>query len=122
MTPWRDTGKVVDWMVFLDMDEFLVSDISIPESCRWLESHGFDGGLMTEQVMSTRFDNLDQYVTESGRRHSRSRHPPAPKYLCNVRHTTRAEVHSFGSRSRQHRFRPSTSFVSCTTRCRASAP
>ena len=100
-------GEVVDWMVFMDMDEFLVSDMPIPELCKWLESHGFDGGLMTEQVMSTRFDNLDQYVTESEKAFAEP-YPPAPKYLCNVRRTTHAEVHSFRSRSRQYRFCPST--------------
>ena len=42
-------GTKVDWMAFMDMDEYLVSDMTAPELCRWLESRGYDGGLMSDR-------------------------------------------------------------------------
>ena len=102
-------GEAVDWMVFMDMDEFVVSDESIPELCRWMESRGYDGGLMSDRVMSTRLDNMDRYVIENNLALS-SPFPIAPKYLCNPRRIRHANVHSFSSRGRQHRFDPQRAF------------
>ena len=96
-------GEAVDWMAFMDMDEYLVSDESVPELCRWLESRGYDGGLMSDRVMSTRLDNVDRYVTETNMALSVP-FPAATKYLCATGHTLHANVHSFTSLSRQHKF------------------
>ena len=95
--------QLVDWMVFMDMDEYLVSDESVPELCRWLESRGYDGGLMSERVMPTRLDNVDRYVIENNTALNVP-YPVGIKYLCATRHTLHANVHSFTSLSRQHRF------------------
>ena len=76
-------GEIVDWMVFMDMDEFLVSDESVPELCKWMQSRGYDGGLMSERPMSTRLDNVDRYVTEAGLVF-RGPYDVAPKYLCDT--------------------------------------
>ena len=61
----RRFGPTVDWMVFMDMDEFLVSDQPIPEMARKLEAGGYDGGIMYDRAMTSRFDHLDRYVTET---------------------------------------------------------
>ena len=47
------------------MDEFLVSDQPIPEMARKLEAGGYDGGIMYDRAMTSRFDHLDRYVTET---------------------------------------------------------
>ena len=99
----------VDWMVFMDMDEFLVSDESIPELCRWLESRGYDGGLISDRAMSTRLDNIDRYVTETSLAYS-GPYQVAPKYMCDTRRALHANVHSFQSRGRQYRFKPRQTF------------
>ena len=102
-------GEIVDWMVFMDMDEFLVSDESVPELCKWLESRGHDGGLMSDRPMSTRLDNVDRYVTETGLAYG-GPYEVAPKYMCDTRRVLQAHVHGFRSRGRQHRFDPSRLF------------
>ena len=102
-------GAAVDWMVIMDMDEFVVSDESIPELCRWLESRGYDGGLMSDRPMSTRLDNVDRYVTEAGMLFC-GPYEVAPKYMCDTRRIRHANVHSFRSRGRQHRFDPQRAF------------
>ena len=71
----RRFGPTVDWMVFMDMDEFLVSDQPIPEMARTLEAGGYDGGIMYDRAMTSRFDHLDRYVTETS--HDISRPPVA---------------------------------------------
>ena len=96
-------GELVDWMVFMDMDEVVVSDESIPELCNWLEARGYDGGLMDDRPMSTRLDNIDRYVTETNQAYS-GPYQVAPKYMCDTRRVLHANVHSFRSRGRQHRF------------------
>ena len=96
-------GEMVDWMVFMDMDEFMVSDESVPDLCRWMESRGYDGGVMPDLPMSTRMDNVDRYVVESGLMY-RGPYRTAPKYMCDTRRVTCANVHGFRSRGRQHRF------------------
>ena len=102
-------GETVDWMAFMDMDEFLVSKESVPELCRWLESRGFDGGLMADRVMSSRLDHMDRCVIENNMALSEP-FPVAPKYLCNTGRVRHANVHSFTSRGRQHRFDPKRAF------------
>ena len=39
-------GNLVDWMAFIDTDEFIVSDASLPEMADRLESKGRDGGYL----------------------------------------------------------------------------
>ena len=101
--PLSRFGEIVDWMVFMDMDEFMVSDESVPDLCRWMESRGYDGGVMSDRPMSARFDNVDKYVIETDLAF-RGTYRVAPKYMCNTRRVIRASVHSFISRGRQHRF------------------
>ena len=98
-------GELVDWMVFMDMDEFVVSDEFIPELCRWLESWGYDGGLMEDRPMPTRLDNLDCYVTKTNLGYG-GPYRVAPKYMCDIRRVLHANVHNFRSRGRQYRFDP----------------
>ena len=93
-------GKTVDWMVFMDMDEFLVSSETIPELCRWLESRGLDGGLMAERVMASRYDYLDKFAIENNMAH-REPYLVISKYLCHTGRIRHARVHSFYSRGRQ---------------------
>ena len=99
-------GKLVDWMVFIDMDESVVSDESIPGLCRWLESRGYDGGLMEDRPMPTRLDNLDRYVIETNLGYG-GPYRVAPKYMCDTRrvYSTRTSI-VFRSRGRQYRFDP----------------
>ena len=59
--------------------------------------------------MSTRLDNVDRYVTETGLAYG-GPHEVAPKYMCDTRHVLQAHVHGFRSRGRQHRFDPSRLF------------
>ena len=96
-------GPTVDWMVFMDMDEFLVSDQPIPEIARNLESGGYDGGMMYAREMTSRFDYLDRYVTETI---STFRDPPPamPKYICKPRRTWYVVVHRFISLGRKYEF------------------
>ncbi len=96
-------GEIVDWMVFMDMDEFMVSDESVPELCSWMESRGYDGGVMCDRPMSTRLDNVDRYVIETDLAY-RGTYKVAPKYMCDTGRVVHANVHSFSSRGRQHRF------------------
>ena len=79
----RRFGPAVDWMVFMDMDEFLVPDQPIPEMARKLEAGGYDSGRICDRAMTSRFDLLDRYVTEST---MTFRDPfwPACKLLCKV--------------------------------------
>lgn len=74
-------GPMVDWMFFMDLDEFLVSDEPMPAIGRHLEAGGYDGGIVYAREMASRFDHLDKYVTEST---STFRNPPrtGPKYIC----------------------------------------
>ena len=58
---------------------------------------------MSDRVMSTRLDNVDRYVTETNMALSMP-FPAGTKYLCATRHTLHANVHSFTSLSRQHKF------------------
>lgn len=91
---------VVDWMIFIDMDEFLVSNERIPEICHWLESKGLDGGRMADRVMSSRYDHIDSFAVENRMAYLKP-YPVGPKYVCHTRRVTRSRVHSFQSRGRQ---------------------
>ena len=102
-------GKSVDWMVFMDMDEFIVSDESVPDLCKWLGSRGYDGGAMPDRPMSARFDNVDRYVTETSQRFV-GPYGVGWKYMCDTRRVVRANVHSFESRGQQYRFDASRLF------------
>ena len=93
-------GITVDWMVFMDMDEFLVSSETIPEVCCWLESRGLDGGLMAERVMASRYDHLDRFAVENNMAY-RDHYPVTPKYICHTGRVRHARVHSFQSPGRQ---------------------
>ncbi len=96
-------GEIVEWMVFMDMDEYMVSGESVPELCKWMESRGYDGGVMADRPMSARFDNLDRYVVESGFTYC-GPYMTAPKYMCDTRRVLHADVHGFESRGYQHMF------------------
>ena len=104
-------GKTVDWMVFMDMDEFMVSDEAVPDLCRWMESRGYDGGIMPDRPMSARFDNVDKYAIETGQRF-RGPYGVGWKYMCDTRRVAYANVHSFRSRGRRHRFDAGRIFLS----------
>ena len=87
----------------MDMDEFLVSDQPIPEMARTLEAGGYDGGIMYERAMTSRFDNLDRYVTETT---MTFRDPlwPTSKYLCKVSRMWYVMVGRFISLGRRYDF------------------
>ena len=93
-------GEMADWIVFMDMDEFLVSSETIPQVCRWLESRGLDGGLMAERVMASRYDHLDRFVVENNMAY-RDPYTVISKYLCHTGRVRHARAHSFHSRGRQ---------------------
>ena len=99
----RRFGPTVDWMVFMDMDEFLVSDQPIPEMALTLEAGGYDGGIMHERAMTSRFDNLDRYVTETT---MTFRDPlwPTSKSLCKVSRMWYVMVGRFISLGRRYDF------------------
>ncbi len=96
-------GPTVDWMVFMDIDEFLVADQPVPEIARNLDAGGYDGGMIHPREMTSRFDKLDRYVTETT---LTFRNPPwaAPKYLCKVSRTWYVMVHRFISLGRRYEF------------------
>ena len=96
-------GPTVDWMVFMDMDEFLMSDQPVPEIARELEAGGYDGGMMYAKEMTSRFDHLDRYVTETT---LTFRKPPwaAPKYICKPSRMWYVMVHRFISLGRRYEF------------------
>ena len=96
-------GPTVDWMVFMDMDEFLVSDQPLPEIARKLEAGGYDGGMIQPREMTSRFDHLDRYVTETT---LTFRNPPwaAPKYICKPSRMWYVMVHRFISLGRRYEF------------------
>ena len=96
-------GPTVDWMVFMDLDEFLVSTESIPEIAQRLEKGGYDGGLMYDRVMTSRFDHLDRYITDTTLAFS-DPYPAASKYICKVDRTWRVLIHSFVSLGRRFKF------------------
>ena len=89
-------GGMVDWMIFMDMDEFLVSDETIPEICHWLGTRGFDGGLMVERVMASRYDHIDRYVLDNNMAYRRPT-ITIPKYICRPDAVQHAETHKFRS-------------------------
>ncbi len=93
-------GPTVDWMVFMDIDEFLVSDQALPEIARNLEAGGYDGGMIHPREMTSRFDHLERYVTETT---LTFRNPPwaAPKYICKPSRTWYVMVHRFISLGRR---------------------
>ena len=96
-------GPTVDWMVFMDMDEFLVSDQPVPAIARKLEAGGYDGGMMYAREMTSRFDHLDRYVTETI---STFRNSPLalPKYICKPSRMWHVMVHRFISLGRRYEF------------------
>ena len=96
-------GPTVDWMVFMDVDEFLVSDQPIPEIALELEAGGYDGGMIRPREMTSRFDHLDRYVSETT---LTFRNPPlaAPKYICKPSRTWYVMVHRFISLGRRYEF------------------
>ncbi len=96
-------GPTVDWMVFMDMDEFLVSDQPIPETARELDAGGYDGGMMYAREMTSRFDQLDRYVTETTLTF-RNPPPAAPKYICKPSRMWHVMVHRFISLGRRYEF------------------
>ena len=96
-------GPSVDWMVFMDIDEFLVSSEPIPEIARRLEAGGYDGGLMYDRVMTSRFDHLDRYVTDTTLAFN-APYTAASKYICKVNRTWRVAIHGFTSLGRRFRF------------------
>ena len=103
-------GASVDWMVFMDMDEFLVSSEPIPKIALRLEAGGYDGGLMRERVMTSRFDYIDRYVTDTTL-YFKDPHLAfnggrffITKYICKVDRTLRARVHDFASLGRKRAF------------------
>ena len=96
-------GPTVDWMVFMDVDEFLVSDQPIPETARELDAGGYDGGMMYAREMTSRFDHLDRYVTETTLTF-RNPPPAAPKYICKPSRTWYVMVHRFISLGRRYEF------------------
>ena len=96
-------GPTVDWMVFMDIDEFLVSGEPIPEIARRLERGGYDGGLMYDRIMTSRFDQLDKYVTDTNLTFSKP-FGSASKYICKVNRTWRVLIHGFVSPGRRFKF------------------
>ena len=99
----------IDWMVFMDVDEFLVSDQT--GSPRWPRA---GGGRVNDAQRGndSRFDHLDRYVTETT---STFRNPPpaAPKWQNVVCHG--APLHIARKTVRVQRAGGS----SCTTSSRA---
>ena len=94
-------AHLVDWMLFMDMDEFLVSDKPIPDMCAELEAMEYDGGILYEQLMPARMDYPDRCVTEIDRKWiQHGWKTRVTKYMCNVRRVTYAGVHNFHSVSR----------------------
>ena len=96
-------GPTVDWMVFMDIDEFLVSDRPVPAVAQKLEAAGYDGGMMYDRTMTSRFDHVDRYVTETTMTF-RDPFRSAPKYLCKVSRTWYVIVHRFVSLGRRYEF------------------
>ena len=92
-------------MLFMDMDEFLVSDKSIPDLCEELESREYDGGLMDGHLMSSRMDYPNRYVTEIDQEYVHQHKSTSTKYLCNARRVIYAGVHNFSSVSRCFRYK-----------------
>ena len=99
----KECRDSIDWMVYMDMDEFLVSSESIPAMCKWMELHGYDGGYINETIMSSRFDNLDKYVIE-GNLEFAVAYPAMKKFMCNVKHTVSVKTHNFKSLGPQYKF------------------
>lgn len=102
-------GPTVDWMIFMDMDEFMVSSESIPTIARQLESGGYDGGLFYDRVMASRFDHLDKYITDTTLT-LRKPFPKTIKYICKVSRTWHVMVHGFVSLGRRYKFAESELF------------
>ena len=96
-------GPTVDWMVFMDIDEFLVADQPVPEIARNLDAGGYDGGMIHPREMTSRFDKLDRYVTETTLTF-RNPPPAAPKYICKPSRTWYVMVHRFISLGRRYDF------------------
>ena len=96
-------GPTVDWMVFMDIDEFLVSEQPIPEIARNLEAGGYDGGMIHPREMTYRFDHLDRYVTQTTLIF-RDPPPAAPKYICKPSRMWYVIVHRFISLGRRYDF------------------
>ena len=84
-------------------DEFLVSDQPIPEIARELDAGGYDGGMMYAREMTSRFDHLDRYVTETSLTF-RNPPPAAPKYICKPSRMWYVMVHRFISLGRRYEF------------------
>ena len=96
-------GHTVDWMVFMDMDEYLVSAETIPQIAQRLEQRGFDGGRFTDKVMATRFAHIDRFVTDIDLA-LLEEYPVALKFICKVDRTSRVKVHRFHSLGRKYNF------------------
>ena len=92
---------LVDWMLFMDIDEFLVleGDRELPGLCRRMAVEGYIGAEFWEIQMDNRYNHLDKSVCEIQARGSDREHgyamPSEGKILCYLPRVKGVRVHKF---------------------------
>ena len=92
----------VDWMLFMDMDEYLVlgEGVELSRICRDLMVRGFVGAEFLEHTMENRYRHLDKMVPEIDRECLNEHDVPGNKILCYLPRTSRVNIHVFWPFSR----------------------
>ena len=95
---------VVDWMLFMDMDEYLViGGEALPEMCTGMARGGYGGGAFLEHPMDHRYKHLDKMVCEIDLECPYYIHLDQ-KILCHLPMTIYTETHRFRSRTAKKHF------------------
>lgn len=97
----------VDWMIFVDVDEFLVPRENLANLCIWMLRHGYGGGSFIEHQMDSRWNHLDQRVVDIELEFPHYRWFDH-KIICYLPRVTRTETHRFESKSPQVRLKHNT--------------
>lgn len=90
---------LVDWMAFIDMDEYIVPQYSLKQLCINMVSNGYIGCAFYEQAMDNRYKHLDKNVCEINyqctRHLSTAKYWPSGKVLCYLPWTVTVTNHTF---------------------------
>ena len=97
----------VDWMIFLDVDEFLVPSENLADLCAGMLRRGYGGGSFIEHQMDSRWNHLGRRVSDIDLEFPHYRWFDY-KIICYLPRVTHTETHQFKSKSPQVRFKHNT--------------
>ena len=91
--------QTVDWMLFMDVDEYFVSTIPLPDLCVTMTREGYIGAEFWEHRMDNRYKHLDKRVCdidiECWEKHPKYDWHPSGKILCYLSMVKSVHIHHF---------------------------